>query len=241
MFKFGGFVFADVDGLGHGEGHVDGEAAVGADGDGFDEMFGDDVLFVDAEKGFWVEGLDDGVEGAAIGVFGAGVCDEYGFFGGGVEADDAGEGDGNEAVVDGDEQFFGIGVGIEAVYCVEVVFEGAAGEFFVFVEGSTDFVGGEGFEQVVDAVDFEGFEGVFVVGGGEDDGDIDGGVVENVEGGAVGEVYVHKYEVGQVGGLLEVVEGLADALGVADDFDLGVDFGKNSSEVEVCGGFVFYY
>ncbi len=53
----------------------------------------------------------------------------------------------------------------------------------------------DGFEKIAEAVVVEGFEGVVLVGGGEDDGNVVGGVGESLEHETVSQADVGYYEV----------------------------------------------
>ncbi len=111
--------------------------------------------------------------------------------------------EGHEFVAEGDEEvvlvltvvllqhFYGMVQG-----SVGVGEGGVEGEAVQFFYGAFEVVRVDGFEEVVYAVDPEGLQGVFVVGGGEDDWAGDGCLVEDVEGEPVGKMDVEEYDVG---------------------------------------------
>ena len=101
---------------------------------------------------------------------------------------------------------------------------------FPLVEGVPQFVGTDGLEQVVNAIYFERVEGVLVVGSGEDYRAVNGDMLKDAEGQAVGKVDVHKDDVGfGVNG--KPVDGLLDALQCLTYFDVGCNFSEQTGEV----------
>ena len=83
------------------------------------------------------------------------------------------------------------------VHTTLVVGAFAARQTGELVDGVLHVLGLDGLEQVVDAVDLEGLKRIFVVCRGEDYRGVDLHRVEYAERLAVGQMYVHEYEVGR--------------------------------------------
>ena len=89
-----------------------------------------------------------------------------------------------------------------------------------FAEGFVEALFGEGFEQVVDGVGLEGADGVFIEGGGEDDGGRVFDELEHFEAIDLWHLDIEEDEVGVV--LLDRLEPFETVVAFLEHGDIGV-------------------
>ena len=111
-------------------------------------------------------------------------------------------------------------------------------EHLQLVHGSLKVVTADGLQKIGNAVDTKGLKGIFVVGCGEDDGTCDVCLTEDVEGRAVGKMDVHEHQFGH-GVRPEPFYSPCDAVGLADDFEVGIHLLHGSFQVSQSGFLVF--
>lgn len=162
---------------------------------------------------------------------------------GGFDPVDFVESDKDDAVIGTDHEasLFGRGGGVLVEPVGKALVVGAGG---LLGEGAAGAIDGlleagefEGFEEVIGGVDLEGLEGEFVVGGGEDDGGLEGigEVAEDFEAGHAGHLDIEEDEVGLVGG--DGIEGFLSVGGFGEELGVG-DLGEELADPFAGEGFV---
>ena len=96
----------------------------------------------------------------------------------------------------------------------------------------------DGFEQVIDTVHLESLDGILIVGGGEDDGGVDGHAIEDAEGIAIRQLDVHEDQVG-CGMALEPTDTFEHRIQLSQYLDGRVNLVNQTLDVLRSGYFVF--
>ena len=89
-------------------------------------------------------------------------------------------------------------------------------------EGRGEAFGRDGLEEIIERIHFESFEGILVIGSGEDHQWDAVELFEELEAGAAGHLDIEEEQVGLESG--DLSEGVFRVAGFAGDFDFGMRF-----------------